>query len=118
MSLRCLMTALLGAWLGGGALMAAGEAKAPAGWAPVAPRAEIRPAFSYDPEGGPNRAGALIIRSDAREGLQGAWTRAQPVEGGRFYRFRALRRARGIAAPRRAAVARVGRRGGRPGPAR
>jgi predicted amidohydrolase len=44
---------------------------------------------------------------DAREGLQGRWTRTFPVQGGRHYRFHALRRARHAASPRRAAVARL-----------
>jgi predicted amidohydrolase len=87
--------------------MHAREGAPPDGWTTAAPRAEIRPEFSYDPEGGPHRRGAFIIRSDDREGLQGRWTRTFPVRGGATYRFSVLRRAEGCASPRRAAVARL-----------
>ena len=33
----------------------------PAGWETASPRDEIRPAFSYDPTGGPKKDGAFII---------------------------------------------------------
>src|SRR5436189_62960 len=40
----------------GGTPMHARESTPPEGWTTAAPRAEIRPEFSYDPEGGPPRA--------------------------------------------------------------
>lgn len=83
------------------------EPEAPQGWTQAAPREEIRPVFAYNPQGGPHRKGSLVIRSDAREGLQGRWARTFPVEGGKHYRFFALRQAKNVPTPRRAAVARV-----------
>lgn len=83
------------------------SASVPEGWQTAAPRDEIRPAFAYDPSGGPHRKGAFIIRSDSREGLQGRWTCTFPVQGGRHYRFSALRRAEKVESPRRVGVARV-----------
>src|SRR5262249_27902963 len=91
----------------GGTPMHAREGAPPDGWTTAAPRAEIRPEFSYDPEGGPHRRGAFIVRTDEREGLQGWWTKTFPVRGGAAYRFSVLRRAEGCASPRRAAVARL-----------
>ena len=46
-------------------------------WRPVAARDEIRPEFRLE------QGGALIIRSDAREGLAGHWEKTVPVTGGR-----------------------------------
>jgi len=101
-------------WLGGCLLLGIGglsagarTTAAPDGWSMASPREEIKPAFSYDADGGPHRKGALIIRTDEREGLQGRWTRTLPVHGGRYYRFSVLRRATHVPSPRRAAVARV-----------
>lgn len=104
MSARILLAVLL---LCSAAVPAQQGASPPDGWVAAAPRDEIRPEFGYDPRGGPNGKGALVIRSDGREGLQGRWTRTFPVEGGRCYRFSALRRARNAESPRRTAVARL-----------
>lgn len=71
---------------------AAAAPGAPAGWTTGAPRPEIAPAFSYEPVGGPARTGAFVIAADARPGLLGRWTTTLPVQGGRHYRFHALRR--------------------------
>src|SRR5687768_1469511 len=60
---------------------------APDGWSPASPRDEIRPAFSFDPKGGPESRPAFVIRADGREGLDGCWTRTFPVAGGCHYRF-------------------------------
>jgi len=43
----------------------------PPGWSARSPRDEIRPAFAYDPAGGPKRSGAFVITHDSRAGLQG-----------------------------------------------
>ncbi len=80
---------------------------APSGWTTGAPRDEIRPEFAFQVEGGPNGCGAFVIRGDGRAGLHGWWAKCFPIQGGRWYRFHALRRAREAASPRRAAVARV-----------
>jgi hypothetical protein len=56
---------------------------APEGWRTAAPRQEIRPEFAYDPAGGCDGKGCFIIRADAREGLDGSWTKTIPVVGGR-----------------------------------
>jgi predicted amidohydrolase len=79
----------------------------PAGWSTSSPRDEIRPAFAYDPKDGPARDGCFIIRADAREGLDGCWTRSFPVEGGQHYHFQALYRAQSVATPRRSVVAKL-----------
>jgi len=92
----------------------AGQARVPAaagripdGWQTAAPRDEIRPQFSFDAKGGPDGKGAFVIEADSREGLDGYWTKTFPVQGGRHYRFRALRKVEGVASARRSAVARV-----------
>jgi predicted amidohydrolase len=77
------------------------------GWQSVAPRDEIRPAFSFQPKGGPTRAGSMAITHDEREGLDGWFQKSFPVSGGEFYRFDALRKIRNVAVPRRSALVRV-----------
>ena len=72
---------------------------APDGWRTEAPRDEIRPAFRYN--------GTFVIEHDRREGLQGWWARTYDVQGGRSYRFRAVRRVKGVDLPRRSASARL-----------
>src|SRR5881275_66944 len=80
---------------------------APGGWVAAAPRAEIRPDFAYDPRGGPDGQGCLVITADRREGLDGCWTKSFPVAGGRHYHFMARYRAEGVAVPRRSVVAEI-----------
>ena len=82
-------------------------ADAPGGWATVSPRDEIRPKFDYNPKGGADSQGAFIIRADRREALDGCWTKAFPVTGGKHYRFETLYRASNIAVPRRSVVVRL-----------
>lgn len=79
----------------------------PAGWQAAAPRDELRPAFAYDPAGGPKKDGAFVITHDARDGLHGWVQKTFPVEGGKHYRFHAVRKAAGVETPRRSVVARV-----------
>jgi len=79
----------------------------PEGWQGVAARDEIKPAFRFNPKGGPRRTGSLVIRSDGRDGLDGHWEKTLPVEGGRWYRFRAVRRVHNVPVPRRSALARL-----------
>jgi len=80
---------------------------APDGWTTVAPRDEIRPDFAYNPRGGPSGKGSFVIETDAREGLDGAWQRFCPVEGGRWYHFSAVRKLERVELPRRSALVRI-----------
>jgi predicted amidohydrolase len=80
---------------------------APKGWRTAAPRAELRPEFSFEARGGADGKGDFIITADAREGLDGYWTRSFPVTGGEYYHFTVLRKAQNVISPRRSAVARV-----------
>jgi predicted amidohydrolase len=79
----------------------------PAGWSTAAPRDEIEPQFAYQAHGGIDGHGALVIRADHREGLDGYWTKTFPVIGGRHFRFEAFYRAAGVAVPRRSVVPRL-----------
>src|SRR6266436_6240042 len=80
---------------------------APAGWSTAAPRDEIKPEFAFEPQGGADGRGCFIIRSDAREGLDGSWTRTFPVSGGKHYRFFALYKSKSVTLPRRSIVAKL-----------
>jgi predicted amidohydrolase len=80
---------------------------APNGWTTAAPRDEIRPAFAYDPAGGPDGKGCLTIKADGREGLDGWWTKTFPVTGGKHYRFAASYQAKGVAVPRRSVLVEI-----------
>lgn len=93
--------------MSGSTLARSAELSAPEGWKTAAPRDEIKPQFSYDAAGGPRKTGSLVIEADEREGLDGWWTRTFPVEAGKWYRFRALRRAENVALPRRSALVRI-----------
>ena len=77
------------------------------GWRPAAPRDEIRPQFVYEHDSGPGGDNSLAIIADAREGLDGYWTKSFPVEGGRHYRFSCMRLVENVASPRRSAVVRI-----------
>ena len=77
------------------------------GWTTVAPREEIRPQFQHEATGGKSGHGALIIRTDEREGLHGWWQKTFPVTAGRYYRFSAWRRTENVAVPRRSVLTRV-----------
>ncbi|HEX8203422.1 MAG TPA: carbon-nitrogen hydrolase family protein, partial [Isosphaeraceae bacterium] len=90
-----------------GTAVADAGAAAPEGWSTRAPRDEIRPAFAYRPEGGPDGRGGFVIEADRREGLMGWWEKTFPVAGGHAYRFSAWRTVRDVASPRRTAVARI-----------
>ena len=71
----------------------------PDGWTTTTPREEIKPAFAYKPNGGPNRKGSFVIESDQREGLLGRWTKTFPVKGGKYYRFAVKRKYKGANSP-------------------
>lgn len=89
------------------ALMAGEAAEPPDGWTTRAPRDEVRPEFSYLPDGGPGGSGRFVIESDGREGLIGWWAKSIPVRGGQTYRFSVQRRTRDVKLPRRSVVARL-----------
>ena len=79
----------------------------PDGWQTVAPRDEIRPAFSFDPQGGPQKSGSFVVAHDQREGLDGWFQKTFAVAGGECYRFHMLRKTLNVSVPRRSAVVRV-----------
>jgi predicted amidohydrolase len=82
----------------------------PQGWTAVAPRDEIRPAFSFVPDRGSrpgSLGGKLLIESDKREGLAGWWQTSIPVEGGQHYQFRAVYEMENVACPRRSVLVRI-----------
>ena len=83
------------------------ESANPGDWSNSAPRDEIKPAFSFDAKGGPEHHGALIIRTDKRDGLDGHWEKTFQVEGGKWFRFSALRRVENVPVARRSVLARV-----------
>jgi predicted amidohydrolase len=76
-------------------------------WEAVSIRDETRPEFETVSGKGSEDEERLIIRTDAREGLDGRWVKAFPVEGGRYYRFHALRKLTNVGSARRCAVARI-----------
>lgn len=82
-------------------------AGAPDGWSVASPRDEIRPEFALEPNGGPDGHAALVIKADGREGLDGAWVKTFPIQGGHSYRFHALRKVENVALPRRSTMAKV-----------
>jgi hypothetical protein len=79
----------------------------PDGWQVRAPRDEIRPAFSFERNGGPKKTGSLIVLHDQREGLDGWFQKTFAVKGGEFHRFHAVRKTSNVAVPRRCALVRV-----------
>lgn len=79
----------------------------PEGWRTWSPRDEIRPEFRFDPQGGRDGRGSFCITHDARDGLDGMWTKTIPVVGGRWYRFSAARKVEKVGNARQSAVARV-----------
>jgi len=79
----------------------------PAGWQAAAPREEIRPSFAFDARGGPQRNGAFVIVTGDSVAQHGWFQKAFPVDGGKFYRFEAVRRTENVAVPRRCAPVRV-----------
>lgn len=80
---------------------------APIGWQRVAQREEIRPAFSYEPNGGRGGREQFVIQHDQREGLDGYWTKTFDVTGGKHYRFEAFRKTEGVLSPRRSGMVRL-----------
>lgn len=79
----------------------------PPGWEAVAQREEIRPAFSFDPQGGPENNGAFVISAADSAAQHGWFQRSFPVDGGEFYRFRAVRMTDSVSVPRQSAAVRI-----------
>jgi predicted amidohydrolase len=79
------------------------------GWEAKSVRDEIRPTFEKKAGRGRDQAkgGALLIRADARDGLDGHWAKAFPVTGGEWYQFRARRKVRGAHSPERSVLVRI-----------
>jgi predicted amidohydrolase len=84
----------------------AGETSLPKGWTTSAPRDEIRPDFSYEPDSGAGRS-AFVIKAAGREGIDGCWKTTIPVKGGASYQFQALYKEKGVATPRKSIVAEI-----------
>jgi predicted amidohydrolase len=95
MKARCLIAALC---------LATFPTLASADWKPVSARDEIRPTFKI--EGAADNA-TLVIIGAASEGTEGHFDKTFRVEGGHFYKFKALRRVENIASPRRSALVRI-----------
>src|SRR4051812_42302014 len=72
-------------------------------WKPVAVREEIRPQFEMRTNGTPE----LIIKSDAREGQEGWWSKTISLEGGKHYHFSVLRKLENVSSPRRSGLVRI-----------
>ena len=85
----------------------AAEPTLPEGWKTLSPREEIRPAFSFEPDGGPKHSGSFVITHDPREGLDGWFQKSFPVTGGESYRFHVLRKVSNIGIPRRSCLVRI-----------
>lgn len=92
-----------------GAIMLPAEVtvQTPDGWQTGAPRAEIQPAFAYQPRAGRQGQSVMLIAADEREGLDGYWQRSFPVQGDQYYRFTAYRRLHGVAWPQQSGAVTV-----------
>lgn len=76
-------------------------------WQGQAPREEIRPRFMRTDHPDVPGGQTLVIDADQREGLQGWWSKTQPIEGGQYFRFSVLRRTTDVANPRRSCMVRL-----------
>ncbi|HRJ10198.1 MAG TPA: carbon-nitrogen hydrolase family protein [Prosthecobacter sp.] len=76
-------------------------------WQFHAPRPETAPLHELHDGGGPAGQPILTLQTGPGEHWAGHWTRSQPVEGGRHYRFTAWRKYENVPEPRRSVVARV-----------
>jgi predicted amidohydrolase len=88
-------------------LAISGSSFAQDGWEARSARDEIRPEFSFDASGGPERSGSLVVETGGQEGLDGHWEKTFEIEGGRWYRFHARRRTTGIESLERCVLARI-----------
>ncbi len=99
----CLLACALAAWGGRGLL--ADTPLAPGGWTVEAPRDEIRPGFAFEPAGGVDGKGCLVLRGDRGEGQAGCWRKSLPVTGGKHYHFTAHYQMTGVTVPRLSVLA-------------
>lgn len=76
-------------------------------WTLWSPREEATPQSSISAKGGTDGKGALVLETGPGEHWIGCWTRTLPVEGGKHYRFHAMRKFANIDLPRRSVYARV-----------
>ncbi len=83
------------------------ETAFPPGWTTSSPRDELRPTFSFLPNGGPKSDGVWVITSDEKEGLHGWFSKTFPVCGGKHHHFHAVRKIHNVTTPRRSAVVRI-----------
>jgi predicted amidohydrolase/putative intracellular protease/amidase len=79
----------------------------PPGWEATAQRDEIRPAFSFEPKGGPRENGAFVIIADESASQHGRFQKSFTVTGGKYYRFEAVRKSVNVEVPRRSTPARI-----------
>ena len=79
----------------------------PVGWQAAAPRDEIRPRFSYLPDGGPQQSGAFVIETKNTVAEHGWVQKLFPVRAKEYVRFQAFRRLKNVATPHRSAVVRI-----------
>ena len=77
------------------------------GWSTGSPRPEVSPAFSVEPHAGPQGRPTMIIRADAREGLDGYWIKPFSIEAGKTYRFTTKYRATNVPLERRSVLAKL-----------
>ena len=77
------------------------------GWITYAPREEIRPEFSIETRSVTGEPLVLAIAAGDRPAIDGAWVKTFPVQGGRYYRFSALRQTDSVTSPRRSAIAKI-----------
>src|SRR5579871_1788501 len=100
-----LILLLLNAWPG--RTQPAETSAFPDGWHSAAPREEIRPTISFDPQGGPRGSGAFVLATDQGPGQHGWVRKVFPVTGGKTYRFHVLRKTTHVDSPRRSTPARI-----------
>lgn len=74
-------------------------------WSALSPRDELRPEFKRGTENSASHT--LIIQADGREGLDGHWAKAFPVQGGKYYQFKTARWTTNVASPRRSTLMRI-----------
>jgi predicted amidohydrolase len=82
-------------------------ANLPDNWDIKSPREQLLPKFEFEPKGGFDGTGAFTITAEDREGQHGWYENGFRVKGGQHYRFYAIRKATGVAVPRKSVYARV-----------
>jgi predicted amidohydrolase len=88
-------------------LFSVSTSAAPGDWTVWSPRAEVTPRSQITETGGYDSKGTLVLETGSGEHWIGCWTRTLAVEGGKHYRFHAMRRFENVSLPRRSVYARV-----------